>query len=430
MSNLSTLINGLYTMSNEIGILYHVVKLPRLNNDPKQVNYGIWPSNTLYLSGEKYGGRSAGCGDNWEEAMLGTIGETLERYAPAFYNLKDSIFSSFENLNKSAVSPKEFALFHEKQYEDERFKIEKFTEDIELTWFSTTDLTNGRETLLPGQFIYLPFNHDKHFVTANTSTGLAAHTNYYKAILTALYEAIERDSFVITWMQEIVSEKIIIDTEIQTFLDTKFPTKYEWHFFDITYDIDVPTVLGFCIGEAEYGRFIAVGSSSRQTFGEATKKVIQEIGQGIPYFRYLLGEKKNWIPDDDFSKIHSFEEHSIYYTKRPDLWHVFDKWLTAKPSKSIDFNESFKRNEKEEIRHIIKILKDKNYNVLFKDITTPDIRQLGFYSIKVFIPQLLQLAGAYPFYFLGGNRLFEVTKQMGYYSRDYDNLNKYPHPFP
>ena len=85
-------------MSNELGILYHVVKLPRLNNDPKQVNYGVWPANTLYLSGEKYGGRSAGCGDNWEEAMLGTIGETVERYAPAFYNLKNSIFSSFNVL--------------------------------------------------------------------------------------------------------------------------------------------------------------------------------------------------------------------------------------------------------------------------------------------------------------------------------------------
>ncbi|MDL1913114.1 MAG: hypothetical protein FDW93_01095 [Bergeyella sp.] len=430
MSNISTLINGLHTMSNEMGILYHVVKLPRLNKDPMQVNYGVWPSDTLYLSGEKYGGRSAGCGDNWGEAILGTIGETLERYAPAFYNIKDSVFSSHKNLEKHAINPQEFALFHDKQHEDKRFRIQKFTEDIEISWFPTIDLTNGKETWLPAQLIYLPFNYDKQYITANTSTGLAAHTNYYKAILTALYETIERDSFVITWMQEIVSEKIIIDQEIQSYINKKFPTKYEWHFFDITYDINIPSVLGFCIGEAEYGKFIAVGSSTRQTFGEATKKVIQEIGQAIPYFRYLLGEKKNWIPDDDFSRIQDFEEHSIFYTKRQDLCYIFDKWRNSKPSKKINFNEPFTRNDKEEILHILSILKNKNYNVLFKDITTPDIRQLGFYSIKIFIPQLTQLAGSYPFYFLGGKRLYEVPNILGIKSKEYEELNKFPHPFP
>lgn len=430
MSNISTLINGLHTMSNELGILYHVVKLPRLNNDPMQVNYGVWPSDTLYLSGEKFGGRSAGCGNNWEEAILGTIGETVERYAPAFYNIKDSISASFKNLNKHAIKPSEFVLFHDKQHSDERFRIEKFTEDIEVSWFPTIDLTNGKETWLPAQFIYLPFNYDKEYITANTSTGLAAHSNYYKAILTALYEVIERDSFVITWLQEIVSDKIIIDSEIQSFLNKKFPTEYEWHFFDITYDINVPSVLGICIGEAEYGKFIAVGSSTRQTFGEATKKVIQEIGQAVPYFRYLLGERKDWMPDDDFTKIQDFEEHSIFYTKRTDLWHIFDKWRNANPTKKIDFDEPFSRNDKEEILHLMSILKNKNYNVLLKDVTTPDIRQLGFYSIKIFIPQLLQLAGSYPFYFLGGKRLYDVPKQLGYQSKKFDDLNKFPHPFP
>ena len=112
------------------------------------------------------------------------------------------------------------------------------------------------------------------------------------------------------------------------------------------------------------------------------------------------------------------------------MWHIFDKWMEKQPSKKIDFYEPNKRNDIEEIRHLIKIMKNKNYNVLFKDITTPDIRQLGFFSIKIFIPQLIQLAGSYPFYFLGGKRLYEVPKKLGFNSKEYDELNKYPHPFP
>jgi ribosomal protein S12 methylthiotransferase accessory factor len=428
--NINTLISGLDTISNEIGILFHIIKLPRMNLDPNIISYGVWAANTEFLNGEKFGGRSAGCGYEWEDAILGTVGETVERYAPAFYDIKESLHTSYKNLNKFAMNPKEFALFHEEQYKDDRFRINRFTETIEVTWFPCTDLTNGRETWLPAQFIYLPFSRDKNYITANTSTGLAAHTNYFKAILSGLYETIERDGFVLTWTQNLVPPKIVLSKEIKDYIQERFPSNYDWHFFDISYDIGVPTVLGFCIGEAEFGKFIAVGSSTRVTFGQALEKTILEIGQAIPYFRHLLGEKKDWNPTDDYTLINGFEEHSIFYTKRQDLWHLFDKWIDAVENKNINLYEEVGKSDEEIIRDIVEKLKAKDYNVLFKDLTTPDIRQLGFYSIKVFIPQLIQLAGSYPFYFLGGKRLYTVPEKMGYKSNDYNNLNKYPHPFP
>lgn len=426
----STITKGIHIVSKEIGILNQMMKLPRMNNDPLMINYGIEAANTQFLSGEQYGGKSAGCGFTWGDAILGTIGESLERYAAAFYDISECTISSFNNLNKKSIHPKEFALFHDEQFKDERFKMNKFDENIELAWFPSMDLTNGKQTLIPGQFIYLPFTHDKGFITANTSTGLASHTNYYKAILNGLYEAIERDSFAITWLQNIVPDKIIISKEIENYINEHFPCKYDWHFFNITYDINVPTVLGFCFGESEYGKFIAVGSSARATYGEAIQKTIQEIGQGIPFFRYLLNDDNKSVPSNDFTKIQDFDQHAIFYTKRPDLAHIFNKWRNAIESKSIDLNEPTSRCDKKQIKFITQIMKDKEYNVCVKDITTHDVNQLGFYSLKVFIPQLIQLSGAYPFYFLGGERLYSVPLKMNYPSNDFHGLNKFPHPFP
>lgn len=428
--SITALNKGLHTISNEIGILYQVFKLPRMNNDPLMVNYGIWAADTEYLSGGKYGGRSAGCGFEWEEAVLGTIGETVERYASAFYNKEDRHVCSYKELDGPKIHPSEFALFHDEQHKDERFKIQKFTEDIELSWFQTTDLTNGENTWLPGQFIYMPFGADKNIITFGTSTGLAAHTNYYKAILSGLYESIERDSFVITWMQQLKGRKIRINSDIQQYIDSGFPTAYEWHFFDISLDLEIPTVFGICFGESEFGKFVAIGASTRATYGEALKKTIQEIGQAVPYFRYLLGEKKDWTPPEDYNMIQSFEDHSIFYTKKPELWPVFDHWINEPETFDVDFNEPAPRNDKEQIRHMVQIMKNKGYNVLVKDVTTHDVRQLGFYSIKTFVPQLIQLAGAYPFYFSGGKRLFTVPGTLGQENKDYHGLNKYPHPFP
>ena len=430
MNDLSALRSSLKTMSTQIGILYHVVKIPRMNLDPCLHSYGVWPSDTSFLTREKFQGRSSGCGFKWKDSVLSTIGETLERYAPTFYNPSEGIVSSYKDLNKPAINPSECALYNPVQLESDRISAVPFNEDTVLTWFETLDLTTGENVWMPGQMIYMPFSLDPHYITANTSTGLAAHTNYYKAILTGLYEVIERDSFVITWAQNIVPQKIIISDEIQSYLSKHFPVKYEWHFFDITYDLEVPSIFGICFGEADFGKFVAVGTSTRSTFGGALQKVIQEIAQAIPYFRYLLGEKKDWIPNDDFYFIQDFEAHSILYLKRPDLLSVFDKWRLAKPEKSIELYEQESRSDKEIIRNILQVFKSKNYPVLFKDITTVDIRQLGFFSIKIYVPQLIPLSGTYPLYYYGGNRLFSVPEKMGYTSNDYQNLNTYPHPFP
>ncbi len=431
--NTITLLNGLNAISSETGILRHIVRSTRLNGDPNMIAYGIFPANTEYLSHEKFSGESSGCGFDWQDAILGTIGETVERYAPAFYDINERLFSSYQKLGKNAIHPKEFALFHENQYEiykKKKIPLRPFTDDVQTSWFSAFDLTTGKETWVPGQFVYMPFSQDKTYINIGTSTGLAAHTNYYKSILNGLFESIERDSFVITWMQRLLPPKIKISKEIQEYINRYYPTSYKWYFFDMTYDLKVPSIFGLCFGEAEFGKFMAVGGSTRYTHGEALKKTIQEIGQAVPYFRYILEEKRDWSPSDDFNMIQNFDEHSLFYSKRQDLWNVFDGWVNTNATKDIKLHETSDKTEIEKIQEVVKLLKNAGCNVLFKDVTTPDIRQVGFFSTKVFVPQLIQLAGSYPFYYNGGERLYSVPERLGYTTHDYDHLNKYPHPFP
>ncbi len=432
-NNVSFFINGLKIISDEVGILKHTIRLPRMSNDPKLVNYGVWQCDTHLLGGMPSEGRSGSCGIDSFSAMLGTIGETLERYAPVFYNAKKGVKSSFSNLNKNTIPLNEYALFHDEQYKyfkKKNWPVVKFTENTELTWFECTDLINGKSTWIPGQFIYMPFKEDEFFVTSSNSTGLASHSNYHKAIINALYECIERDSFVITWMNKIAEKKIAVTSEIKRYLNSIFPKHYQWHLFDITYDLGIPSVFGILIAEEEFGQFIVVGSASRGTIGEAARKVIQEIGQGIPYMRWILGEYKYWTPPKDFNELMTFSEHSVFYNKQKQYWHIFDKWINMEENHFIDFYEPATKNNKEEIKHILKSIKSKGYNVLLKDLSTPDIRQLGCYSIKIIIPQLIQMAGGYPFYFNGGKRLYNVPEFIGLERPEYSKLNKFPHPFP
>ncbi len=420
-------------ISSEIGIISHTIRLPRMAADPQLINYGIWPCDTTWLGGEKFEGRSGACNEEWDQAILATIGETLERYTPVFFPRKEGKVSSYAGLEGNKVHPSEFALFHENQFklfEAKSYNVARFSEDLELTWVPVADLTTGATAYCPAQLLYMPFTRDKRYITAGNSTGLAAHTNYHKAILNALYECIERDSFMITWLNNIVPPKIALTKEIDEFLKSRFPGHYQWHLFDITYDLQAPSVFGICMGESDFGKFVAVGSATRGTIGEAAKKVILEIGQTSPYFRWLLGERTNWHPSDDYNEIMSFADHSIFYLKRLDKWDVFDKWVKCPESLVINFNEQDERPPVDKIKGILKVLKNKGYNVFLRDMSTADTRQLGYFSLKIYIPQLIQMSGGYPFYFLGGKRLYEVPKLMGYGEPTYDTLNKYPHPFP
>lgn len=429
----TSLINGMKAISNEVGILSHTVRLPRMGTDPNLINFGIWACNTEPLDGESFEGRSGACNESWEGAILATLGETFERYAPVFYDEKEAVRSAYHDLAVNAPAPSEYALFHDEQYayyQEKGWNFSRFTEDIVLDWFKCTDLTTGKESYAPGQFIYMPYRPDGTFITAGNSTGLASHTSYHKAILNALYECVERDSFVITWMNNLVPPKIRLDAELEAYLAETFPPHYEWNFFDVTYDLGVPAVFGMCFGTTEYGPFVAVGSAARGSMGEALRKVIQEIGQTTPYFRWLLGEREDWQPSEDYNDLMSFADHSIFYLKRPELWGVFDRWRQAPETRKVNVYETSQRSPQVQIKDILTVLKQKGYNALLRDITTPDIRQLGFYSIKMVIPQLIQMAGGYPFYFSGGRRLYEVPELMGYGKREFADLNTYPHPFP
>lgn len=419
-------------ISFQNGILRSISKASRAYEDPMFNSFGVTSCNTKVLGGAHYGGRSSGCGTDLYDAYISTIGETIERYCPAIYKTDNMIKASYDTLDAPAINPAEFALFSEEQiikFKTNNDAIQPFNTNTVVYWDNCVDLTSGKDVYCPSTFIYLPWHKDPNPIFYGVSTGLAAHSNFVKSVLTSLFEVIERDSFVLTWFQKIVPPKIYISSDVKSYITSLFPVKYDWHFFDITYDLEVPSIFGICVGHTDFGDFIAVGTATRSTKGEALKKVIQEIAQTIPYFRYILLNDKT-VVSGDFSELKDFEQHSVFYLKYPKFQSVFEPWISAKPSLVVDINEVSSLSTQEEVLKIVTRLKELKYNVLVKDLTTIDALESGMVCTRVIVPQLLQMTGAYSYYPLGGNRLYEVPKKMGYVSHDYYNLNKFPHPFP
>lgn len=77
------------------------------------------------------------------------------------------------------------------------------------------------------------------------------------------------------------------------------------------------------------------------------------------------------------------------------------------------------------------MLKEKDIEAVYVDITHPKIKKHGIVVVKVFIPKLqpLYLDECYPY--LGGNRLYDVPVQLGFLKvpNQEFQLNKIAHPF-
>jgi ribosomal protein S12 methylthiotransferase accessory factor len=433
-----TLKRGLNLLSDEAGIIEYISKVPRLSADPSLISYGIEAADTTALGANTYSGRSGGAGDNWRQAMLKTLGEVVERYCPVFYDVDRFEKASYQDLNGQTVAPREKALFHPHQYRGEHFHYVPFERDTEVHWEHCIDMTEGGRTYYPAAYVYMPWRAQEPAIGYTTTTGLAAHTSTAEAVLGGLYEVIERDSFVITWLQKLDVPRIRLTPDLEDYIYDRFPDHYEFHLFDITLDLGVPTVWGLCFGETEYGEFMAVGASTRSTYEGALKKTVNEIGQAIPYFRHFL-EEHDGEQSAAYEELTSFEDHSLYYINHPDEIDALRAWLQTGKTREVPFSdgETPRPHARAAVDRIVDRLAEKGYRTLVTDLTTEDVLQAGFKCVKVSVPSLIELAGSYRHYMLGGSRLYDVPEQVDGNAGPitgtadaFGALNAHPHPFP
>lgn len=417
---------ALNCVSEKIGIINSIAKIDSFNGDPNCYNYGACAISMIHNDYQIHGGS---CNFEKSSALLGAIGECIERYCANFFNKDEMVYSDYMHISSKAIAPEEYTLFHDNQYSDPDFRYQRFSKNTELSWFPMRNLCTGSETFVPGQMIYLPFFQEKNLITPNVSTGLAAHSDFYSAILNAIYEVVERDGFSNSWYQMLPLEKIIIDDNIQNYINQFDNTGYDINIFDINFDLDIPAVLIVGFIETELGKMLICSASARWTYSEAIKKAIFEFFQSVSGSRANV-KIFNGKHYNSFKEIQTFEDHSWYYLRNQENWKVFDKWLSTKPSKRINFEEIDSLSTKEKIYAIVNNFKTKKLDILVKDITTPDAREIGYYVVKVIIPQLVPLSGNYNFYYLGGERLYNVPKLLGCVPKQFDKLNHMPHPFP
>lgn len=427
-------------LSPRTGIIQELFELMIEPDDPSLFHVIANLADTSKIFTHKTSFVNGGAGLTKTIAEAAAAGECLERYClGSGGENKNFIFSSYKNLQKKrydAIEPEKFALFSKKQYSQKNFKIKKFTKDSQVDWVWGYSMTQKKPILVPAALVYIPYRNPKSEPLCDViSTGAACASSMEEAILRGIYEVVERDALMIMWFNKISCPLIQMDSndEINQIFKTRFCRgNLKYYVVNMTLDIPIPAIFVLIVDKND-GTAVSCGAASNLNIEKAILKALIESVQTRLWLKALHSNKPPRKYNDDFSDINSFKDHVLLYGRLDSIINV-DFIINNKKYQKIISSDDNKINSgiSTDLDKCIQMLKSKNLDVIYVDVTTDDVRKLGFHVVKVLIPGMIDLNVRQKYRLLGGKRIYQVPKHMGFSNKenDEDELNKDPHPFP
>ena len=384
-----------------------------------------------------------GAGLTPEQGKVAALAEVVETYCSSSPK-GELLFGTYEALCRSheLIAPERFALFSERQYSTAGFPFQRFTRQTPLAWVRGHSLVQHREVLVPASLVYLSHvpRKDEANIGPVTSTGLAAGASLEQAILSGLYECLERDAFTIFWMNDLPARRVDIhnsahEHEVRQIFDTHLSVPgYEYRVYDITNDLGVPTAYVILRGHVNGHMLYAIGAAARLDGSQAVLKALIEAVQGLPYVAYLMAADPQWQPVPDFSNVedftHSARLYSIASHLTPHLLSVEQRLSGTATLEALPRWQS--PSQVAAINTLAERLGTRGYEAVAVDVTTNDVEALGMKVVRIVTPELQLLHGSHRFPFQGGPRVYQVPVLLGHRTEQAGEaqLSPYPHPFP
>jgi ribosomal protein S12 methylthiotransferase accessory factor len=378
---------------------------------------------------------AAGKGATKEAAIRGAIGEAVERYCASQIDPGLTFTAAWSKISDQAISPLDFVLHSQRQYESSHFPYHRWSPGDEITWVPARELPSNRVVFVPASLMYLQFANGRReeALAPPNSNGLAAGPDLDYAVLHALYECIERDAFLITWMARLPAPEVHFTGAIP------LATSIHDHFlrygvkirmFRMCTDIAVHTMLAIALDQTGSGPAAIIGLGCDASPSRASLKALFEICQAhageTRRYREEPPRERLKKPED----VRTLEDHSAWYTIPEHLDGLSFLLENGRSERLAELPDYSAANRQLDLENCLASLKQAGCTPLYMDLTTPDI---AGYRLKVVRGAA---TGLQPIHFgwgqerLGGRRLFELPQKLGFPARplNEDELNPYPHP--
>jgi ribosomal protein S12 methylthiotransferase accessory factor len=361
-----------------------------------------------------------------------------ERYCCSVCDADDLVCGSVADLRDEheLCTPQQFALFHP----DQPGRFPRPDEQTPIAWAWGWSLSHQRPVLAPASLIYMPYfpqfrEQGEQVAGPAISTGLSCATSVDEAVLKGICECVERDAFMITWMNRLPVPRVKIESNplLRQLYDERLRRDgLHYVLLRTTTDIPIPSFLCLLIDERRSPPMICAGGAASLDPVLAAQKAMTEAVQTREWAKFLGGRNPKFNFSAQFDDIRDFEDHVRLYGYG-NMMHAIE-FLLGETGAPLDdcWESSTTGSTKRDLERVVAILADGGMDVIALDLTTPDVAQCGLHVTRALVPELQPLDADYLHRFLGGRRLYDVPRRMGYTnsSTTIESLNPYPHPYP
>ena len=341
---------------------------------------------------------AAGVSAGWDAAFMKALGEGLERYAAGVYRT-----STFERAPATdlpaAVAPDAFVTAE---------SFEGSSPDDPLWWTVGEHLASGEPVELPAEFVVFPPPDVRHRPAITTGLGLG--NGGVEALLSGLYEVVERDAAMLAWYSTYEPLGLAVeDDDFETLVRRARSEDLSVTALLLTQDVDVPVVTTCVHREGDWPRFAAGMSGDLDPVAAATGALEEAL--------------QNWMELRGMGRAGANEESGAIgpHAEFTESARAFVDPATTVPAESVGHDESFEGEA--ELSELVSRVTDAGLHPYASRLTTRDLESLGFEAVRVVVPTAQPLFTDDAYF---GERAERVPSDLGFEPR----LDREHHPFP
>ena len=408
--------------------IMNISKSPLYNDEPKIFAY----TGTYKSRYKKNTDIACGFSFNQKIALMRVLGEGLERYCLEHYNPKIELIGTIQDVKTDYLDPSSFNAFSDNQLAKSNFKKFRITSKSLFRWTKGFSLKRKRTLLIPAQLVsfnYAPMENEPTILSP-ISTGTAAGLSLADALYRGICEIIERDSFMISYLNKIPSPHVhlqsIKDTGIQKIINKLRRYNLEVIVLDIATDLKIPAFAALILDKTRKSPSVTVGLKAGFNIKET---IIGAIEESLMTRSWVRDKFIYLNPDHKQEEIIQSLEDRSYFWFSVNMIEKLKFWLENKNIRRFTNDELNCVENK--LNRVITLIEKNKMEITYVDITHEAIKKNGFWVVRTIIPQLhpLHLDEQYPYY--GGKRLYEAPIKMKFFknTKKETQLNSIPHPF-
>ncbi len=348
----------------------------------------------------------AGTGMTYEEAVIGVLAETIERYAH-YISLAGEhqkvVTASCHSMttNSRVLMPENLQYFSDSQLARSGFPFSRLNSDMAIGWVSAKSLLDGLIYWIPAQLALVGYRRQPNEpqYMSGVTTGTAAHTRLDHALRSALLELIQIDAAMGNWYgnQSPVLIKLNNSTNTRTQTVEELIGRHLHRYGPVPrfYWLPSPDLPGLtiaCVIESQEVPKFAVGLGCDLRLTRAIYKAFLE-GAAVAQLAKvtLFHQAMEDIPTiTDPSQIYDLDSNVAYYAV--ENHEAFQAKFGDSPSVTPSgLPPDMDLDIKGDLSHLVESFGDTGKKLVFLDLTTTDIRDLGFYVIRVWSPDTISL---------------------------------------